>query len=175
MNLFPAEAGVRPCFVVRNWSVLGLPGVASTEVIKTFPTITALEGEFPVPFSSRRSNNPSTCPSFCGVGPRTVLFKGVNRFRTIEGEAYGSTSHGCIELFEGVFIICCLLETPCFSFSSRFRLWGVLSLVTGAAGGTFPESKSRVLLYSLYLLATRIVNTCYRRGRRKIYQFQGSF
>lgn len=176
MNRFEAEAGVRLCFTVTNWSVLGLPGVARTEGFGTFPSFSTFEGEFPVPVCSRRSNNPKTCPSFCGVGPR-IFFEGVNRFRIKEGDSYGSTSHGCIEPLEGVFATCCCLETPYLPLSSRFRFRGVCPLLAGNVGGTFPESRSRILLYSLYFPAMGIVNNCFRRlsEREVMYRFRDFF
>jgi hypothetical protein len=45
---------------------------------------------------------PSTCPSFCGVGPIAVFLEGVKSFLIIEGDSYGSISHGCIGAFDGV-------------------------------------------------------------------------
>lgn len=57
----------------------------------------ALDGEF-TPSSSRRSKRPRTCPSFCGVGPIASFVEGEKSFLKTEGESYGSTSHGRVEL-----------------------------------------------------------------------------
>lgn len=74
------DEGVRAS--LRMSSVLDLRGVACMGTWSV--ALCALEG---VPSSWRRSNNPSTWPSFCGVGPMTVFFEGVNRFRITDGES----------------------------------------------------------------------------------------
>ena len=58
--------------------------------------------EAEIPSSCSISKSPRTTPSFCGVGPRAFL-DGVKRFRIMDGDSYGSTSHGCRESFMGVF------------------------------------------------------------------------
>ena len=78
-----ADAGVLLC--LRPSSVLTLRGVACIGTWRlVVVTLSAFEG---VPSSWRRSNRPSTCPSFCGVGPIAVFFDGVNRFRMTEGDS----------------------------------------------------------------------------------------
>jgi hypothetical protein len=108
MKRFPAEAGVLVCLGVACISLVGLRGVEWSKACRFAPdALFFLDG---VLLSSRRSNIPKTCPSFCGVGPIAVFFEGVNILRTAEGDSYGSTSHGSIVFFEGVFIIWKRLE-----------------------------------------------------------------
>lgn len=143
---FPAEAGVLLC--LRDTSCRDFWGVACIGgATPSLPT-SLLEGEVP---SWRRSNNPRTCPSFCGVGPREVFFNGVNRFRTTEGESYGSTSHGFMTPREGVCIICRFEELV--SLPSYFRFRGVWWIGSGLGVGILPERISLNLLYSLYFAA----------------------
>lgn len=78
------EEGVRLC--LRESSGRCFLGVAWMDIW----SVSVFEG---VP-SCSRSNSPRTCPSFCGVGPRTVFFEGVKRFRITDGDSYGSTSQG---------------------------------------------------------------------------------
>jgi hypothetical protein len=84
MNLFPDEDGVLPGFRKPCESVFVLRGVDCTGTFKLLSS--TFEGESTTPSAGRRSNNPKTCPSFCGVGPR-AFFKGVKRFLTTDGES----------------------------------------------------------------------------------------
>ena len=75
INRFPLEAGVLLCLFVPGMSspsLIGLRGVPCTlpsgPVIMTCP----FRGESS-PSSESRSKRPRTWPSFCGVGPRTLL------------------------------------------------------------------------------------------------------
>ena len=107
INRFPLEAGVLLCLFVPGMSsssLIGLRGVPSTLPSGPVIVICSFRGESS-PSSESRSKRPRTCPSFCGVGPRTLLLIGVKRVLTRDGESYGSITAGCNALFEGVFAI----------------------------------------------------------------------
>jgi len=106
MNRFPLEAGVLLClFVPRisSPSLISLCGVPCT--LPSEPVIVScpFRGDSS-PSSESRSKRPRTCPSFCGVGPRTLLWTGVKRVLTRDGESYGSITAGCKARFEGVLV-----------------------------------------------------------------------
>lgn len=106
----------------------------------------------PSSFSTSKSNKPRTLPSRCGVGPRDVTAAGLKSFLDIAGLFIISCS--CVG-FDGVSAYFVFLTGVSAGIDCDFRFCGFDFASDLDSAEILPARMSRVLLYSLYICATK--------------------
>jgi len=102
-----------------------------------------LEG-VPSSFSTKRSNNPRTRPSRCGVGAIDVTDAGLNSFLDMDGVAMKTESRACPGFLEGVSACLARFDGVWAGAVIALRFFEEDSSCFG--GGILPEIMSRSLL-----------------------------